>query len=689
MEFYFSGTIERIIFENPSNFFRILLLDIEDTDAEDFEDFEIIVTGSMADVMEGEDYTFWGSLVQHPKYGQQLKISRYERAKPSSKGLVKYFSSDHFKGIGVKTAQKIVQLYGEDTEDTIDKILAEPEKLTQINGLAAKNREAFVAKLRLNYGTEMVLAKLAAYGIPNKLAFQIQDTYKEETLDIVEKYPYQLVEDIQGIGFKIADHLAEELGIQSDAPERFRAGLVHTLLTQSMERGDTYVEARDLLEHTIELLESSRQVELNLSLVADELAHLIEEDKVQNVETKIFENSLFFAEEGIKSNLVRLLEKGEQDCFDADEITAAIQQVEENSGITYDSIQKEAIRQDYNHESEKLDGVYFVKGKFDVFANVISQLSGMIVFLVAFGGGMYLVFGGHTTIGSVTAIVQLVNFVVMPLNEIGMGMSKFREGQATLNSFEVKDVIELQTGKTKEYFDDVISFSNVDFSYPNAEEKIFNNLSLQIKKGEKIAIVGMSGSGKSTLLNLLLRFYDVTSGYISIDNQDLQAISAESLYNLMTIVQQDVYIFDDTLKANITLSQSFTEDDIKKAVQQSGLESYILENELGLQTSCGENGSNLSGGERQRLSIARALIRKTPILLLDEATSSLDNKVTTEIENSILEIQDLTVLVVTHKLNKSMLKKYNRILFMKNGVIVEDGSFDNLMDRKGEFYKLV
>ena len=350
---------------------------------------------------------------------------------------------------------------------------------------------------------------------------------------------------------------------------------------------------------------------------------------------------------------------------------------------------KEAIRQDYKNESKKLDEIYFIKGKFDVLSNVISQLSGMIVFLVAFGGGMYLVFGGHTTIGSVTAIVQLVNFVVMPLNEIGMGMSKFREGQATLNSFEVKDVIELQTGKTKEYFDDVISFSNVDFSYPNAEEKIFNNLSLQIKKGEKIAIVGMSGSGKSTLLNLLLRFYDVTSGYISIDNQDLQAISAESLYNLMTIVQQDVYIFDDTLKANITLSQSFTEDDIKKAVQQSGLESYILENELGLQTLCGENGSNLSGGQKQRLSIARALIRKTPILLLDEATSSLDNQVTTEIESSILDIQNLTVLVVTHKLNKSMLKKYNRILFMKNGVIVEDGSFDNLMDRKGEFYKLV
>ena len=349
---------------------------------------------------------------------------------------------------------------------------------------------------------------------------------------------------------------------------------------------------------------------------------------------------------------------------------------------------KDAIFEDYSHESEKLDEIYFIKGKFDVLANVISQLSGMIVFLVAFGGGMYLVFNGYTTIGSVTAIVQLVNFVVMPLNEIGMGMSKFREGQATLNAFEVKDVTGLQTGETKEYFDDVISFSNIDFSYPNAEEKIFNHLSLKIQKGEKIAIVGMSGSGKSTLLNLLLRFYDVTSGSISIDNIDLQAISAESLYNLMTIVQQDVYIFDDTLRANITLNKSFTDEEIKQAVQQSGLESYVLENESGLQALCGENGSNLSGGQKQRVSIARALIRKTPILLLDEATSSLDNQVTTEIENSILDIQDLTALVVTHKLNENILKRYDRILFMKAGVIVEDGSFCDLMDRRGEFYKL-
>lgn len=352
MEFYFSGTIERIIFENPSSFFRILLLDIDDTDA-DFDDFEIIVTGTMADIMEGEDYTFWGNLVQHPKYGEQLKITRYERAKPTSKGLVKYFSSDHFKGIGVKTAQKIVDLYG---DNTIDKVLAEPEKLKDIAGLSAKNREAFIMKLRQNYGTERILAKLSEYGISNKLAFQIQDFYKEETLEIVEHYPYQLVEDIQGIGFKIADQLAQSLGIESTAPERFRAGLLHTLLTQSIEKGDTYLEAKELLEGTIELLESSRQIELDPISVADELAYLIEEDKVQNVDTKIFENSLFFAEEGIRSSLLRILEKGKQNKFEPKKIEAAITQIEIEFAISYDVIQKQAICDAINHKIFILTG---------------------------------------------------------------------------------------------------------------------------------------------------------------------------------------------------------------------------------------------------------------------------------------------------------------------------------------------
>lgn len=340
MEVYFTGTIERIIFENISNFYRILLLEIEDTNAEDFDDFEIIVTGTMADVIEGEEYTFWGQIVQHSKYGEQLQITRYERAKPTSKGLVKYFSSSHFKGIGLKTAQKIVDIYG---ENTIDKILEHPEKLQSISGLSAKSREAFISTLRLNYGTEMILAKLANYGIPNKLAIQILDEYKEETLDVVENYPYQLVEDIKGLGFTIADQLAEELGIESQSPERFRAGIIHSLLNSCMESGDTYVEARDLLEQTINLLESSRPVELDPNQVALELSHLIEEDKVQQIDTKIFDNSLFFAEEGIHKHLMRILERKEDKDEKKESIQKYISTVEKELSIQYDTIQKQAI----------------------------------------------------------------------------------------------------------------------------------------------------------------------------------------------------------------------------------------------------------------------------------------------------------------------------------------------------------
>ncbi|MBL6537786.1 ATP-dependent RecD-like DNA helicase [Streptococcus suis] len=344
-EYYFTGSIDRIIFENPANFYKILLLEIDETDA-DYDDYEIIVTGTMADVIEGEDYRFYGNLVTHPKYGQQLQISRYERSKPTSAGLVKYFSSDHFKGIGRKTAEKIVQLYG---EDTIDKILAEPEKLTQISGLSTANRQAFLEKLRLNYGTEMILSRLAEYGIPNKLAFQIHEIYKEKTLSVLEENPYQLVEDVQGMGFTLADRMAENLGIDSQSPQRYRAGLLYTLLQQSLESGDTYIEARALLEHSLDLLEAARPTELDPAALAQEITNLLQEGKIQQAGTKLFDNSLYFAEEGIHKNLHRLLTKSSTKTFSREEIDLAIKEFEEMAKIQYDTIQKDAIRQVISH----------------------------------------------------------------------------------------------------------------------------------------------------------------------------------------------------------------------------------------------------------------------------------------------------------------------------------------------------
>lgn len=339
-EFYFSGTIERVIFENASNFFRILLLTIDETDS-DFDDYEIIVTGTMGDVMEGEDYTFWGQLTTHPKYGEQLQMSRYERTKPSASGLIKYFSSSAFKGIGKKTAERIVDLYG---EDPIDKILDDPDKLSEISGLSKVNREAFIAKLKLNYGTEQILSKLSSYGLTPKAASQIFNQYKEESIDLIEQYPYLLVEEVQGIGFKMADQLAERLGIASDSPERLRAAIIHCLLEASLEEGDTYIEARPLLERTIDLLESSRQIELDPELVAQQVTTLIQEDKIQHVDTKIFDNTLFFAEQGIHRNLTRILDQ-EPENPSEDKIRDQLEAVEEDLGITYDDVQKEAILQ--------------------------------------------------------------------------------------------------------------------------------------------------------------------------------------------------------------------------------------------------------------------------------------------------------------------------------------------------------
>ena len=341
MEYFFSGTIDRIIFENASNFFKILLLEIEDTNS-NFDDFEIIVTGTIADIIEGENYTFWGELTQHPKYGEQLRITRYERSKPTSSGLIKYFSSDHFKGIGKKTAEKIVQLYG---DNTIDKILENPSKLNSISGLSKENKDNFLTKLKLNYGTELILAKLAEYGLTNRVAFEIFNQYKEDSLDIIQENPYQLVEDIQGIGFKIADQLAEQLGIEADAPQRFRAALVYSLFETSIERGDTYVEARDLLENAITTLEEARQIELDPAAVAKELSMLIAEDKVQNVGTKIFDNTLFYAESGIKKHLTRILDTPLDQNFSDDDLQEEITDVEEAFGISYDDVQKNAIKE--------------------------------------------------------------------------------------------------------------------------------------------------------------------------------------------------------------------------------------------------------------------------------------------------------------------------------------------------------
>ena len=361
------------------------------------------------------------------------------------------------------------------------------------------------------------------------------------------------------------------------------------------------------------------------------------------------------------------------------------------------NIEKQISKEFQINNNKRADGELALS-EFNNISISISNFSGYLVFLVAYGLGMFLVINGSTSIGGVTAIVQLVNFVVMPMSKLGLEINNKKAGGSavkTLNQLLAKIHIPIKNNYPYlelNSFTTDIKFAKVNFSYSQPGEKgkrVLSNINLQIEKGKKYALVGMSGSGKSTLLKLLMKYYKLEqNGSISIDNVNINKINLASLYKLINIVQQDVYLFDDSLAYNIKLGESFTDKELNDAINKSGLRKLVDSAPDGIEMNVGEEGKELSGGQKQRVSIARALIRKTPILLMDEATSALDQKNTTEIENAILEVADLTAIVVTHKLNPNLLKRYDAIIFMKEGTITEIGSFVDLMQQKGDLYNL-
>ncbi|WP_125152623.1 ABC transporter ATP-binding protein [Clostridium rectalis] len=341
---------------------------------------------------------------------------------------------------------------------------------------------------------------------------------------------------------------------------------------------------------------------------------------------------------------------------------------------------------------DKLD-IFEKKQKMMARVLAISNLASYSVILVAFVLGLSLVIMGNSTIGDIVAVTQLVNFVVVPINELSILINEYSAGRAT-----IKKALSLLQNRNKNELGEEFSFSNkivfknVSFNYPNStiDKKAISNIDLKFEKGKKYAIIGMSGSGKSTIMNLILRFFDIpkNSGEILIDDKPINNLSLESLYKNIAIIQQSVYIFDDTLKNNITLNKNYSDMEIQKSIELSGLKDLVSSHKDGIELACGENGSLLSGGERQRLSIARSLICKTPILLLDEAMSALDRRTSFEIETALLNIKNLTTIVITHSLIEEVLKQYDEIIMMNKGEIIEKGTFLDLMKKKGDFYNL-
>ena len=320
----------------------------------------------------------------------------------------------------------------------------------------------------------------------------------------------------------------------------------------------------------------------------------------------------------------------------------------------------------------------------EMFGTVASILVQMGIFII---GAYFALEGKGVTAGTTIIFVQLLNFVLNPIGTLPQALAERKAAKGLVN----KIAVELEQNIREEKKSDLVSLSkgikieNLSFGY-SEEKEILHGISCNFDLGKKYAIVGTSGSGKSTLLNLLMAGNSNYKGNISYDDTEITDISSDNLYGIESIIQQNVFIFNTTIKNNITMFQDFSDEEIDKAISMSGLK--ILIDEKGLDYMCGENGAGLSGGEKQRISIARSLLRKSQVLLVDEATAALDAETAYNVSNSILNLDGVTSIVVTHSLEEGLLKQYDEIITLKNGNIIECGTFDNLIKNKGYFYSL-
>lgn len=323
------------------------------------------------------------------------------------------------------------------------------------------------------------------------------------------------------------------------------------------------------------------------------------------------------------------------------------------------------------------------------FVMSLTQNSTVIIVILLFVVGAWLTLKGEMTIGGILAFVQLLNNVTSPINIVVAGVAKKKASVQLLERFDELLKIETNTGiKThKTQLEKSIRVENVNFVFKANENKILENINFVFEKGKSYAIVGLSGSGKTTLLKLLAGYYNWFEGNIYIDDVEIRNIDETSLTQLYSIVQQDIFVFDDTIEENIKLYREWPEEQVNFAIKSAGMGSFIKERG-GLATLCGENGMQLSGGEKQRVSIARALLKESPILMMDEATSALDLHTTRDLEASLNDIKDMTRIVITHKIDEELLKEYDCIIMMKDGKISEMGNINELLQRKGEFYSL-
>lgn len=346
------------------------------------------------------------------------------------------------------------------------------------------------------------------------------------------------------------------------------------------------------------------------------------------------------------------------------------------------------IFQLFAESNRALEQEKFSRRRFKVLIGMIGAVTGLVAQLGVFLAGAWLALSGSgLTAGTVILFVNLMNFMIGPVSELPALLAGRRAALGLIG--KLADALEKDGSaggsRMLSRLEHGIELRDVSFGY-EAGKDVLRHVSARFEAGRAYAIVGGSGSGKSTLLNLLLAENTGYRGSVLLDGTELRELSPEALYGLMSVIHQNVFVFNASIRDNVSMFREFPQEAQDEAIRRAHLRELL--DARGADYLCGENGKGLSGGEKQRVSIARSLLKKSSVLLVDEATAALDVQTAHQVSSDILDLTGMTRIVVTHSLEEALLRRYDGIFVLKNGTLAESGSFDELMQRKGYFYAL-
>lgn len=346
------------------------------------------------------------------------------------------------------------------------------------------------------------------------------------------------------------------------------------------------------------------------------------------------------------------------------------------------------IFQLFAESNRALEQKKFSRRRLKVLIGMIGAVTGLVAQLGVFLAGAWLALSGSgLTAGTVILFVNLMNFMIGPVSELPALLAGRRAALGLIG--KLADALEKDGSaggsRTLSRLEHGIELRDVSFGYEEGKD-VLHHVSARFEAGRAYAIVGGSGSGKSTLLNLLLAENTGYRGSVLLDGTELRELSPEALYGLMSVIQQNVFVFNASIRDNVSMFREFPQEALDEAIRRAHLRELL--DARGADYLCGENGKGLSGGEKQRVSIARSLLKKSSVLLVDEATAALDVQTAHQVSSDILNLTGMTRIVVTHSLEEALLRRYDGIFVLKNGTLAESGSFDELMQRKGYFYAL-